>query len=208
VTALLSILYVATIPSISNKLTSGRSSGEEFDPSDEVLIDTYSWDSAPWGHASLNVSGTVYNQGGAEQPEGSSGMLWGQGFFIRKPQSVWYGGLQRDNVVQTLQRYAISVNAQQRQFAKNYLDNEFNHAQIVDLNHDGTPDFSPETTRLRDYHFLWGNCATTTTSAMPWWTSVGVPIVGYFSPHHLAASLNLQSLLPWSKVRRLNDKVY
>jgi hypothetical protein len=214
--AIIATLYAATIPGISNSLTLGRASTREFDSNNEVLVDIYSWAGAPWGHASLNVDGTVYNQGGTERPESSSGsssggfsgMLWGQGYFIREPQSAWYDRLQRDEVTQTLQRYAISLNAQQRQSAKNFLDGEFRRADIVDWNRDGVPDYPADTTRIRDYHFLWGNCATTTTSALPAWASLGVPVLGSFSPNHLGASLALQSLLPWSKIRRLVDKVY
>lgn len=197
---LAAITYYTATPYLTDRFTLGSASTEEPPTNDKVVVDVYSWMGAPWGHASINIDGIVYNQGGAEaEYQGSSGMLWGEGWFIKEAGTAWYNRLSTDDIPQRLQRYSLKLSSAEKQRAKNYLDQEFSQASTQ-----GSPD--PNTTRLRGYHALWGNCTTTTNLALPLWASAAVPIVGYASPHHLAASLNILSQLPGGGTTRLVDK--
>lgn len=99
----------------------------------------------------------------------------------------------------TLQRYSIDLNEADQQRLFNELEAEFNNGSVI-------KGLDPSSRRLRDYHFLWGNCTTTTNNRLPFYLTLPVPVVGWFSPHHTAASLNILSLLPRSGVTRLRDR--
>jgi RHS repeat-associated protein len=192
--------YYGLSPYVSDLGTRGRASIKEPPINNKVVVEVYSWNGAPWGHTSINIDGTIYNQGGGNPNKlGSSASLLGAGWYSRKAESAWYNQLRTNPNTERLQRYSISLNSADKQRAKNYLDQEFEKAST-----EKSPD--PAHVRLINYNFLTGNCTTTVTSALPWYITAAVPIAGLVNPPHLAASLNILSVLSVvSGVTRLQD---
>jgi RHS repeat-associated protein len=169
---------------------------------DKVVLNIYT-ENAIWGHTSINVDGSVYSlEGRADEGElrtlAGSTFEGGMGWFYRMPESMW-----RKTVTSRVERYALSVDANDKQRIKRALDQAFSQADIIlgDIR-------PPEYYRLMYYHLFVQNCNAVATESLPFQFKLGslmTQSLSLVSPQHLAASMRVQSLMSFTGVNRLSD---
>jgi hypothetical protein len=146
---------------------------------------------APWGHAAINISGTVYHQGGVDGGLGGN-MLAGRGYYYRVPYAVYYQSqVPKDT---RLERYRIlKLNAHK---AKGYLDRRFWQGALPP----GVPRGGATNKVVHQYNAATANCSVVVSNALQ--AGELQFFIGAYTPTALASQLGMNP-----HVKRLADLI-